>query len=157
MWARIKRWLYRGDRPSRLTRWINDGVARLHASGLGPASWVTLRVVGRRSGREIAFPLVMAVVDGERFLVSMLGSGAAWVQNVRAAGGEATLRRGGDERVRLEEVPVPARAPVLKAYLQIAPGARPHVPVPEDAPLARFAEIAARFPVFRVVRSTAAD
>jgi hypothetical protein len=87
----------------------------------------------------------------------MLGSGAGWVQNVRAAGGEATLRRGGDERVRLEEVPVPARAPVLKAYLQIAPGARPHVPVPEDAPLARFAEIAARFPVFRVVRSTAAD
>ena len=153
MWARIKRWLYRGDRPSPATRWINAGVARLHASGLGPASWVTLEVVGRKSGRAIAFPLVMAVVDGERFLVSMLGSDAAWVRNLRAASGEATLRCGGEERVHLEEVPVAERAPLLKAYLQAAPGARPHVPVSKDAPLARFEEVAPRFPVFRVARS----
>ena len=155
MWARVKRWLYRGDRPSGLTRFVNAGVARLHASGLGPASWVTLEVAGRRSGRTIAFPLVMAVVDGERFLVSMLGNEAAWVRNLRAAGGAATLRCGGAEAVRLEEVPVAERAPLLKAYLRAAPGARPHVPVPMDAPLARFEEIAARFPVFRVAPSTA--
>ena len=70
--------------------------------------------------------------------------------NVRAAGGKAVLRQGGREEVRLEELPVAQRAPILKAYLQAAPGARPHVPVDKDAPLAEFEKIAAEFPVFRV-------
>ena len=47
--------------------------------------------------------------------------------------------------------PVAERAPVLKDYLQRAPGARPHVPIDKDAPLEAFAEIAPRIPVFRVV------
>jgi hypothetical protein len=38
----------------------------------------------------------------------------------------------------------------LKAYLQRAPGARPHVPVSKDAPLADFEQIAPAYPVFRV-------
>lgn len=157
MWARTKRWLYRGDRPSQLTRLVNHAVAALHASGLGPASWVTLEIVGRKSGRAISFPLVMPVVGDERYLVSMLGNEAAWVRNLRASGGEATLKCGGAERVRLEELAVAARAPLLKAYLQCAPGARPHFPVDKDAPLEAFEAIAARFPVFRVLPSAAAN
>ena len=43
------------------------------------------------------------------------------------------------------------RAPILKAYLQRAPGARPHVPVNKDAPLSEFEQVAAHVPVFRVV------
>jgi len=39
----------------------------------------------------------------------------------------------------------------LKAYLQRAPGARPHIPVHKDAPLAEFEQVAAQFLVFRVV------
>jgi hypothetical protein len=35
--------------------------------------------------------------------------------------------------------------------LQAAPGARPHVPVDKDAPLAEFEKIAALHPVFRLV------
>jgi hypothetical protein len=38
----------------------------------------------------------------------------------------------------------------LKAYLQRAPGARPHVPVNKDAALAEFQGVAAAFPIFRV-------
>jgi hypothetical protein len=53
--------------------------------------------------------------------------------------------------VRLEDVPVSQRAPILKAYLQVAPGARPHFDVSRDAPLAEFEKVAARYPVFRVV------
>jgi deazaflavin-dependent oxidoreductase (nitroreductase family) len=136
-----------------LARFLNRGFAAWHASGLAPAHWVTLEVVGRRSGRTIAFPLVMAVVGGERYLVSMLGRDAAWVRNVRAAGGRAVLRHGAAQPVILAEVPVAERAPVLKAYLQRAPGARPHVPVSKDAPLAAFEAIAERFPVFRVRRA----
>jgi len=151
VWRELKRWLYQGGRPGAFARWLNRGFAALHASALAPDHWVTLEVVGRRSGRTISFPLVMAALDGERYLVSMLGADAAWVRNVRAAGGYAVLRHGRTERVRLEELEVEKRPPVLKAYLQRAPGARPHVPVDKDAPLEEFGTIADRFPVFRVL------
>ncbi len=148
---RWHRWLYRGGHPNALARAINRGWAMVHALGVAPNYLVTLEVTGRRSGRTISFPLAMAVVDGERYLVSMLGVDAAWVRNVRAAGGQAVLRHGRTERVRLEEVPVEQRSRVLKAYLQRAPGAQPHVPVDKDAPLEEFEAIAAQFPVFRVL------
>jgi hypothetical protein len=151
VWPQVKRWLYRGNRPSAFTRLLNDGVAAMHATGLGPSSWVTLDVVGRKSGRTISFPLVMTVFAGERYLVSMLGNDAAWVRNVEAAGGLARLRCGGEERVRLESLAIERRGPVLKAYLRDAPGARPHLPVHKDAPPASFEAIAAQFPVFRVI------
>jgi deazaflavin-dependent oxidoreductase (nitroreductase family) len=111
---------------------------------------VTLEVVGRRSGRSISFPLAMVVVDGERYLVSMLGTEAAWVRNLRTANGHATLRHGRIEQVLLEEIPVEKRARVLKAYLHIAPGARPHIAIDKDAPLEIFERVVARIPVFRV-------
>jgi hypothetical protein len=145
------RWLYRGGRPNALARVLNRGTAAVFALGIAPNYLVTLVVTGRRSGRAISFPLVMAVVDGERYLVSMLGTDVAWVRNLEAAGGHALLRHGRTERVRLEEVAVEKRAPVLKAYLKRAPGARPHMPVDKDAPLGEFEAIAAKFPVFRVV------
>jgi hypothetical protein len=40
---------------------------------------------------------------------------------------------------------------VLKAYLQSAPGARPHISVDKDAPLEEFEAIAEQIPVFRVL------
>ena len=148
---RFKRWLYAGGRPNRLAQVLNRFWATVHSLGLAPNYLVTLEVVGRRSGRVIAFPLAMTVLDGERYLVSMLGAQAAWVHNVRAADGYATLRHGRVERVRLEDVAVAQRPRILKAYLRLAPGARPHIPVDKDAPLAAFAAVAAHFPVFRVV------
>jgi deazaflavin-dependent oxidoreductase (nitroreductase family) len=134
-----------------LARAVNRVSAFVHALGVAPNHLVTLEVVGRHSGRATSFPLVMAVVDGERYLVSMLGRDVAWVRNVRAAGGRAVLRHGRTERVRLEEIPVAQRGPILKAYLERAPGARAHVPVDEDAPLEELEAIAGGIPVFRVV------
>jgi hypothetical protein len=93
----------------------------------------------------------MAVVEGERYLVSMLGAEVDWVRNVKAAGGNVTLHHGRREVVHLEEVPADRRAPMLKAYLKRAPGARPHLPVDKDAPLSEFEKVAEQFPVFRVV------
>jgi deazaflavin-dependent oxidoreductase (nitroreductase family) len=120
------------------------------AGHLSPTRAVTLEVVGRRSGRTISFPVVVADYQGERYLVSMLGQEANWVRNVRAAGGRAVLRRGGHEAVHLTEVDVGSRAPILRRYLEVAPGARPHVPVDRHAPLEDFEHIAAQFPVFRI-------
>jgi hypothetical protein len=148
--AEFKRWLYRGPRPNWIARILNRVWAAVASWGVTSNYVVTLEVTGRKSGRIAPLPVVMAVVDGERYLVSMLGESGQWVRNVRSAGGRAVLRSGGREEVQLEEVPTGQRAPILRAYLQRAPGARPHVPVNKDATLAEFEKIAAAFPVFRV-------
>ena len=112
---------------------------------------VTLEVPGRKSGKIISLPLAVVSVAGQRYAVSMLGDNVQWVQNVRANSGLAVFVSGGREQIQLEDVPVEQRAPILKAFLQIAPGARPHIPVDKRAPLAEFEKIAAAYPVFRVV------
>ena len=54
------------------------------------------------------------------------------------------------EQVFLEEVDSNQRASILKAYLQIAPGARPHFSISKDAPISEFEKIASKYPVFRL-------
>jgi len=146
----LKRWLYKGGHPNTLAKVLNMGWAILHSMGIFPNYLVTLEVTGRQSGKLISFPLVMTTINRERFLVSMLGEKANWVQNVKEAGGKANLRHGISEEVFLEEVEVKERATILKAYLQVAPGARPHFSVNKDAPIAEFEEIASKYPVFKV-------
>ena len=150
LFYRGKQWLYRGQRPGWIAKILNRMWANAASKNIMPNGLVTLEVIGRKSGRIISFPLVMVIVDGQRYLASMLGDNTQWVRNVRAANGKAVLRSGGREDVQLEEIPAGQRAPILKAYLQAAPGARPHVPVDKDAPLAEFEKIAAAFPVFRL-------
>lgn len=145
------RWLYRGGRPGMLAAFLNDLNARVYAAGIWPRRVAALDVRGRKSGRTISMPVVIAEHAGQRYLVSMLGDKANWVQNVRADHGRAVLRHGRHEPVRLEDVPVGERAPILRAYLEVAPGARPHIPVDRRAPLQEFELVAPRFPVFRLV------
>ena len=143
--------MYRGGRPNALARTLNWLSARQYSAGLlSPKRAVTLRVKGRITGRTVSFPLAVADYRGDRFLVSMLGAEANWVRNVRADGGRAELERKGRQTVRLDEVPVELRAPILRRYLHLAPGARGHIPVDRHAPLADFEQIAAQFPVFRI-------
>ena len=96
--------------------------------GLLPRRWVTLEVRGRRTGRVTRFPLGMADVGGRYYLVSMFGE-CNWVQNVRASGGRATLRRRRGRPVRLLEIPAEQRALVIRRYVEKVPGGRPHIPV----------------------------
>jgi hypothetical protein len=143
-------WLYRGGRPNLVARVLNRFSAVVYGAGIWPSRQATLQVAGRRTGRTISLPVVIADLDGERYLVSMLGVDAGWVRNVRAAQGRAALRHGRREAVRLDEVDVADRPPVLKRYLALAPGARPHIPVDRHAPVEEFGEVAARIPVFRI-------
>ena len=147
---RLDRWMYRGGRPGLLARVMNRQSVLAASAGLTPRRLVAMEVRGRRTGRRISLPLVVADHEGDRYLVAMLGRDVNWVRNVRAAGGRVVLRHGRREAVRLEEVEVGARAPVLRRYLALAPGARPHVPVDRRAPLEEFARIADRIPVFRI-------
>jgi F420H(2)-dependent quinone reductase len=144
------RWLYRGGHPSRFARLQNRVGAAVFAAGIFPKRAAELQVRGRRSGRVISFPVMIADFEGERYLVSMLGENANWVRNLKAAGCQAVLRHGHRETVRLEEIDVAGRAPILRSYLRIAPGARPHIPVDFRAPVAEFEKVAADFPVFRI-------
>jgi len=146
----LKRWLYRGGHPNQLAKIINWGWALIHSSGILPNFFVTLEVVGRQSGKLIGFPLAMVMMNGERYLVSMLGEHANWVLNLKAANGKAQLRHGIVEQVLLKDVDISQRAPILKKYLQIARGARPHIPVDKNAPIEEFEKIAAQYPVYRV-------
>ena len=150
MQTAARRRLYAGGRPHGLARLLNRGQAALHAAGIWPKRLATLEVAGRRTGRLISLPVVIADHEGERYLVAMLGEGAAWVANVRAAGGLAVLRHGRREEVRLEEVAAADRAPILRRYLDVAPGARAHFPVDRRAPLSEFEAIAPDHPVFRI-------
>ena len=150
LYNQLYRWYYRGGHPNAVAKVLNNLSASLHARGVLPNYMVTLEVTGRKSGKTVRFPLVMVVKDGERYLVSMLGEDVNWVHNLRAAGGKAVLLHGAREEIVLEEVEVSRRAPILKDYLRRAPGARPHMPISKDAPLAEFEKIAAQYPVFRV-------
>ncbi len=146
----LAQWMYRGGHPNKLAKILNRVGATLHSLGIFPDYFVTLEVVGRKSGKMTSFPLAMTAMGGQRYLVSMLGEGTNWVRNVRAAEGRAILKHGPTEQVILKEVSVKERAPILKAYLKLAPGARPHIPVSQDAPVSEFEKIASQYPVFRV-------
>lgn len=145
----FKRGMYRGGKPGLLARIMNRGWAWVHSAGVWPSRLATMEVTGRRTGRVVSFPVVIADYEGGRYLVSMLGEDASWVRNVRA-GGRVVLRHGRRETVTLEEVDPGERPPILRRYLEVAPGGRPHIPVDRRAPLVEFEEIAAQFPVFRI-------
>jgi deazaflavin-dependent oxidoreductase (nitroreductase family) len=145
-----RRSLYRGKRPGAVARVLNTVQAKLAGHGIGPSRVVTLDIRGRKTGRIISMPVVVADYDGGRYLVSMFGNNSTWVRNVRAAGGDAVIRHRTREAVHLHELPAGQRPPILKRYLELAPGARPHIPVDRTAPLSEFERIAADYPVFRI-------
>jgi hypothetical protein len=142
--------MYAGGRADTTARRFARLWATVFSLGLAPKRWVTLEVRGRRSGRPTRFPLGMADLNGRWYLVPMLGQECNWVKNVRAADGQVTLRHGRSVRCRLVEIPVSERPPVLKRYLRQVPGARPHIPVGQDADVADFAAIAPTYPAFLV-------
>ncbi len=144
------RLFYRDWRPTRLGKLVNRAWAWVSALGLTPRILLTLQVRGRHSGRLRDTVLVVTNHDGRRYLVSMLGEGSDWVRNVRAAGGEAFVKRVQSRPVRLTEIPVGERAPILKAYCQGATSGRQHFPVSHNAPLSEFDAVAERYPVFRI-------
>ena len=145
------RWLYRGGHPNVFARLQNRASAIAFAAGLWPKRAAALEVLGRRSGRLVSFPVVIADYENERYLVAMLGENVNWVRNVRAASGHAVLRHGRREAVRLEEVRTEERPAILRRYLACAPGARPHIPIDRHAPIEDFARVAPHIPVFRIM------
>ena len=145
----IRRLFYRGWRPTRIGRWANAVAGWSSALGLSSKAAV-LEVRGRASGQRRSTPVVIATVEGNKYLVSMLGPGSDWVKNVEAALGDAVLRQGRRRPVHLVPVPPVERAPILSEYVRVATSGRHHLPVAVGAPLSEFEAIVERYPVYRI-------
>ena len=130
---------------------MNRFVGWLASRGLMPSDTITPEVKGRRSGMTRSNVVTWVEQDEERYLVSPRGE-TEWVRNVRAAGGDAVIRRRGRQTVRLEEVTAEQRAPIIKAYRKkTAKATQQHFGVDPKAEIEEFEAIAARHPVFRIV------
>lgn len=75
----LLRLFYRNWRPTRLGRWVNRLNCWWSGLRLPPRFQASLEVRGRKSGRTRSNPVVIASVEGRRYLVSMLGPGSDWV------------------------------------------------------------------------------
>lgn len=146
----FQRWQYRKGRPGWSARIANRLGAMAITAGLVPGGAATLEVRGHKSGRLISFPVVVADYRGERYLVAMLGQKTNWARNLRGGDGRAVLRRGKAEEVTLVEDFSDRRAPVLRRYLELAPGARPFFTLDRRAPLDEFERIVDQYPIFRI-------
>jgi deazaflavin-dependent oxidoreductase (nitroreductase family) len=99
---------------------FNKVVARLQRMGIvfGPMQMLT--VVGRRSGAPRTFPIAVLPLAGGRYIVQAFPK-AAWVANVRAAD-TVTLTRGRrSTTVRLVDVPIEERRPLLREVVATQP------------------------------------
>lgn len=154
-----RRTIYRP--PAGWYRRVNNSLGVLLTSlGLAPRDAVTLEVRGRRSGRPRRTPVLRTRYQGADYLVALAGE-SGWVRNVRAAAGGAVLRRHGGRRVRLVEVPVEERPPVIAQYLRraaerggaeaAAKQARHYFGVDPDPTPEQLRAVAGYYPVFRVV------
>jgi hypothetical protein len=136
----------------RKATWLGKAFSRFWAtwSALGLPSFrmAELELTGRKTGKPVRLAVVVVEIAGHEHLVSMLGE-CAWVRNARA-NPDAAIVRFRRRPVRLEEVPVGERAPIIQAYLRVAPGARPHIGLGADATLADCERVAAKHPVFKI-------
>lgn len=137
-------------KPSGPVKLMNSIIGRLASIGLIPRDTIQLEVKGRRSGKTRSNAVTWVEYEGQRYLVAPRGN-TEWVRNVQAAGGEAVLKHRKTERVRLEEIPLEQRAPIIRAYLKkTAAVTKREFGLDPDAPLEEFDKIAPRHPVFRI-------
>ena len=138
----------------RLPGWLkpaNRLIVALQRLGLAIGTMHLLSVPGRKSGKIRTTPVSPLTIDGQRYIVGGLER-ADWVQNARAAGWGILARGRNEERVRLVELPVEERAPILKEFPRKVPhGVQFFRQLYEiSGKPEEFASLAPRCPVFRV-------
>ena len=78
---------------------------------------VTLEERGRKTGRPIRVSLSRTDYGSNRYFVSLAGE-VDWVKNVRASAGKAVMISRRRIPIKLKEIPLEERAPILLAYVQ---------------------------------------
>jgi hypothetical protein len=106
--------------PPRWLRPANRVIVALQKLGLAIGTIHVIAVPGRKSGELQETPVSPLTFDGKRYVIAGFDT-ADWAQNARAAGW-AVLRRGGkQEQVRMIELPVDERGPILRAFPEKVP------------------------------------
>ncbi|GAB2966455.1 nitroreductase/quinone reductase family protein [Amycolatopsis acidiphila] len=99
---------------------INKVITGLQRLGLAFGPTQLLAVRGRRSGQLRTFPVAVLPLTGGEYVVQAFPK-AAWVANVRGAE-TVTLTRGRRSRtVRMVELPVDERGPLLHELVRTSP------------------------------------
>jgi deazaflavin-dependent oxidoreductase (nitroreductase family) len=111
-----------------------------------------LHVRGRSTGEWRTVPVNPLRLDGERYLVAPRGH-TQWVRNIRASG-EGRLRSGRRfEDFTVVEIADADKAPMIRAYLKVwaMEVGKFFDGLDADSSDERIAEVAAGFPVFRII------
>jgi deazaflavin-dependent oxidoreductase (nitroreductase family) len=104
----------------RMVNAVNKVVVGLQRAGIAFGPMQLLTVAGRRSGQPRTFPIAVLPLTGGRYIIQAYPK-AAWVANARAAD-TVTLTRGRrSSTVRLVEVPVDERRPLLREVVATSP------------------------------------
>lgn len=137
--------------PTAFERFFNRTFGFLVGLGLAPSHMFLLEVRGRKSGKLYRTPVDLLQLDGKQLLVAPRGR-TQWVRNAEAAG-EVVLKRGSQRRrYRLRPVPVPARPPFLKAYLdRFKTEVQRYFTVQAGSPEEAFAPVAEDYPVYELI------
>ena len=132
-------------------RFFNRAFGFLVGLGLSPSYNYLLEVRGRKSGKVYSTPVNLHEVNGKQFLVAPRGR-TQWVRNAEVSG-EITLKKRGTRRTfKLRALADSEKPEILKSYLMRYGGVvQRFFPVPPNAPLEAFAEIAAGYPVFELI------
>ena len=137
-------------RPSVIERLFGRALAAVVRLGVVRGHFYVLEVRGRSSGRTISLPVDLLELQGRQYLVCARGE-SQWVRNVRATGEIALIRTMRRRHYAVRELPAGERPPVLKAYLdRFAAEVQRFFSVPKGSPVASFATIADRHPVFEL-------
>jgi deazaflavin-dependent oxidoreductase (nitroreductase family) len=136
--------------PSSFEKAFNRLFGFLAGVGLSPSFIYLLQVRGRKSGKLYSTAVNLVHLNGKEYLVAPRGR-TQWVRNAEAAG-EITLKRGASRKLQLRPLADSEKPPVLKLYLTDYKSAvGKFFPIPPDAPLESFAEIASGYPTFELI------
>jgi deazaflavin-dependent oxidoreductase (nitroreductase family) len=139
-------------RPTAPERLANRLFGVLVGLGFGLRHNYLLQVRGRKTGRLHSTPVNVLVLDGKRFLVSGRGT-TQWVRNALASGSVSLKKGRRSEEFRVRAVPDDAKPEILKSYLdRFKLTVQRYFPVPAGSPAEAFRPLAARYPVFELVR-----
>lgn len=99
---------------------FNPVIIALQHRGVVIGTMRLLSVPGRKSGELRTTPVSPLMLNGRRYIVGGLES-ADWVKNARVAGWGVLARGRKQEQVKLIELPVEERAPILRAFPREVP------------------------------------
>jgi hypothetical protein len=139
----------------------NRVVMALQRLGLAIGTMRVLSVPGRKSSKMRSTPVSPLTVNGQRYIIGGFAQ-SDWVKNARAAGWGVLAQGRKKERVRLIELPVEERAPILREFPRLVPHGvqffRQVYGLPRDPALLpeAFAGLASHCTVFRLEAQTVA-